>query len=73
MRAKVGCWRIYASCDDDGHLNLYLLNDEDDHIIEIESGQGDGIEEQLALRFTTRGTETKYLESIDNVKEERCN
>lgn len=48
--------------DDDGHLNVYIERDDlTESVVEIESGQGDGIGEQLALRFTTREIEQEYF------------
>jgi hypothetical protein len=46
-------WRISILVDDDHHLNVYIDNEDSDTISTIETGQGDGVGEQLALRFTT--------------------
>lgn len=53
-------WNVNAIVDDDGHLNVYITNDYDSNIIEIETGQGDGQNEQMAVRFTTPKIEQRY-------------
>lgn len=46
-------WIINICIDDDNHLNIYLENAYNESINQIDTGQGDGDSEQLALRFTT--------------------
>jgi len=46
-------WMVTSLVDDDGHLNVYILNMFCDEIEKINTGQGDGHGEQLAMRFTT--------------------
>ncbi len=54
-------WNVQALVDDDGHLNLYVTTDRPgDNIQEIETGQGDGQGEQLALRLTSDRIESHY-------------
>ena len=50
-------WKVELLVDDDGHLNVYIENVFSDLIEEIETGQGNGIGEQKALRFTTTDIE----------------
>lgn len=57
-------WTIHTVVDSDGHLNLYIENDDASKIIEVETGQGDGDHEQMALRFTTQQIEDEYLEKL---------
>lgn len=59
-------WSGEILVDDDGHLNIYIDNQGSD-IIEIETGQGNGKNEQFALRFTTAKIEADYLESTNGV------
>lgn len=53
---KNHAWNIQAVIDFDGDLNLYITNPDNAKAIitEVESGQGDGIKEQLALRFVQK-------------------
>jgi len=46
-------WSVELLVDDDGHLNVYIENDNDSTVNEVWTGQGDGQDEQMALRFTT--------------------
>ncbi|MHA2063237.1 MAG: hypothetical protein ACXABY_02530 [Candidatus Thorarchaeota archaeon] len=46
-------WLVHILKDDDDHLNLYIENKYSEEIIIVDTGQGDGKDEQLALRFTT--------------------
>lgn len=57
-------WIINADVDDDNHLNIYITNELSDRIYEIDTGQGNGIYEQLALRFTTKKIEDDYDEKV---------
>ena len=57
-------WNIHTVVDPDGHLNIYITNVDNSRVIEIESGQGNGEGEQLALRFTTQQIEDEYLEEL---------
>ena len=57
-------WNITCLIDDDNHLNIYITNEFSNEIYEIETGQGDGIGEQLAQRFTTKKIEDDYSEDI---------
>jgi hypothetical protein len=50
---RLGNWRITIIEDDDKHLNIYITTVDEQDVIQIYTGQGDGIGEQLALRFTT--------------------
>lgn len=62
-------WDVEVIVDDDGHLNIYIERKEDkSKIYEIETGQGDGNGEQLAIRITTDQLEKKcqILEIIKN-------
>jgi hypothetical protein len=59
----MGGWNVCLNVDDDEHLNIYLTNKDDDTIHEIETGQGDGAGEQLALRFTTPAIEERWESS----------
>ena len=52
-RFDIGEWAVAAHVDSDGHLNIYLENVESDVILQTDTGQGDGVNEQYALRFTT--------------------
>jgi len=54
-------WHVQVVVDNDGHLNIYIENEDGTEIKEVETTQGDG--ESLALRFTTRGLEERYLAS----------
>ena len=55
-----GGWTVHLYVDNDNHLNVYILNSDSDIIHQIETGQGDGENEQFALRFTTEEIEQKY-------------
>jgi hypothetical protein len=56
-------WRVKVLEDDDNHLNIYIENEDETTIHDIDTGQGDGTEgEQLALRFTTDDIERAYRE-----------
>jgi len=55
-------WKIEVITDDDNHLNIYIENmDESNTVLEIDTGQGSGRGEQLALRFTTPEIEKAYV------------
>jgi hypothetical protein len=56
-------WVVRIIVDDDGHLNIYITNTDCQEIFEIDTGQGSGINEQLALRFTTNEIEGDYATS----------
>jgi len=55
-------WNIHTIVDEDGHLNVYITNDDNSDILEIDTGQGNGKGEQLALRFTTLQIEEDYAD-----------
>jgi hypothetical protein len=56
-------WTVDPVIDDDGHLNIYINNNDMTDISDVESGQGDGTNgEQLALRFTTARIERECNE-----------
>ena len=59
-RIIIANWDLCVLTDTDGHLNIYITNLECDVVTEIETGQGDGVGEQLALRFTTDKIEKDY-------------
>ena len=62
-------WTVTHSVDEDGHLNIYVQTDDANDVIRIiESGQGDGNKEQLAIRVTTDKIEKDYAKSNDEVK-----
>ncbi len=46
-------WIVQCLVDDDGHLNIFVENLISKIVTEISTGQGDGENEQFALRFTT--------------------
>ncbi len=50
-------WEVLFLVDDDKHLNIYIKNSNSNEIYDIETGQGDGINEQMAVRFTTQKIE----------------
>lgn len=56
-------WHVQVVVDTDGHLNICIENEDGTEIEEVETTQGDGDGEPLALRFTTRGLEERYLAS----------
>ena len=56
-------FKVHWCIDSDKHLNVYITNDDQSDIIEMENGQGDGTNgEQYALRFTTKAIEKEYLD-----------
>lgn len=55
-----GGWHIEANVDDDGHLNLFVINEDGSDIIELENLSGDGHQEPYSLRFTTESIEDEY-------------
>lgn len=58
-------WDVVTVVDDDGHLNVYITTDDPNGVInQIDTGQGDGDGEQLALRFTTAKLETDYQHTV---------
>ena len=58
---ELGDWEICHEIDDDGHLNVYIMNNDGTNINEVDSERGNGKDgEQLALRFTTDGIEKEY-------------
>jgi len=64
MRQKYGYgWNVEIIVDDDGHLNIYVENDDKTTIHQVDSDQGDGINgEQYAIRMTTEQLEREYQE-----------
>ena len=60
-----GGWKVQALVDDDGHLNIFVSNDDRTDIVECETGQGDGLNgEALASRYSTKGIEEAYKTSM---------
>lgn len=59
MRLQNG-WLLTPIVDDDGHLNIYIENMDGTSVEEIDTGQGTGRGEQLAIRLTTSGIEQDY-------------
>jgi hypothetical protein len=65
MKAKLDYgWDIQTVVDPDGHLNVYITNEDNSRVFEIETGQGGGDGEQMALRFTTQQIEDEHLEEL---------
>lgn len=65
MKNYIGNWEVDIIEDTDGHLNIYIENIRKSDIIQIDTGQGDGINgEQLALRFTTKELEEIYRKTL---------
>jgi hypothetical protein len=64
IRQQIKDWDVTLIVDEDGHLNVYVLNNNSEEVTEIETGQGDGVDgEQLALRFTTPKIEADHRET----------
>lgn len=53
-------WELVALVDEDAHLNIYVENDDKSDIVEVDTGQGDGVGEQLAIRLSTGAIEDEY-------------
>lgn len=54
MQQLLNGWLVDLLVDDDGHLNIFVKNEDGTTITEVETGQGDGENgEPLAFRVTT--------------------
>lgn len=60
--AMAGGWTVCVMVDDDNHLNIYLENETDPNIVEIDTGQD--TDTQLARRFTTLEIEDNYTKEV---------
>ena len=57
-----GGWFIYASVDENGHLAVYVSNNDDSGVIALDADIGG--ENEWAERFTTQKIEEEYRESM---------
>ena len=64
MKVKLKNFEVGILEDDDGHLNVYIESNDGSDIREIDTGQGGGVGEQLALRFTNKTIEDNYKKSL---------
>ena len=51
-------WDVNWLVDDDGHLNVFVINNDGSETIELETGQDTS--NQTAYRFTTKKIEEDY-------------
>lgn len=57
-------WEIECNVDEDGHLNLYINNDDKSQIEECDVDISRN-EEEWSFRFTTENIEKEYLDNED--------
>ena len=53
-------WSAVMNVDQDGHLNIFITNQDGTDITECETGYNDGEDGELGLRYTTDDIERKY-------------
>ena len=53
-------WSAVMDVDQDGHLNIFITNEDGSDISECETGYSDGENGELGLRYTTDNIEKKY-------------
>jgi hypothetical protein len=53
-------WSVVMDVDQDGHLNIFITNEDGSDISECETEYSDGEDGELGLRYTTDNIEKKY-------------